>query len=237
MRSPLIVALDLEDPTRALDLVAQLGPLAGAWKVGKELFVRAGPDIVRRIRATGASVFLDLKFHDIPHTVAQAVTAATELDVQMLTVHTTGGFAMLEAAEAAARQTADRMNRLPPIVLGVTVLTSLDSNALAETGMQANVARQVERLAALAVRAGLRGLICSPLEIAALRQMVPAELKLVTPGIRDTPASDDDQKRTLTAREALDAGADWLVVGRPIVRAADPRAAAAALVESLGDNL
>jgi orotidine-5'-phosphate decarboxylase len=233
MHSPLIIALDLPSATHALDLVARIGPLAGAWKIGKELFVRAGPDVVRRIRDTGASVFLDLKFHDIPHTVAQAVAAATELDVQMITVHTAGGRAMLEAAHTSARETAARMHRDPPLVLGVTILTSLDSNALAEIGMQANVAHQVERLASLAVSAGLRGLVCSPLEIAALRQLIPSEIKLVTPGIRPANTPTDDQKRTLTAREALTAGADWLVVGRPIYEAEDPRAAAAALLESI----
>jgi orotidine-5'-phosphate decarboxylase len=233
MRSPLIIALDLPGAERALELVSRVGSLAGAWKVGKELFVRAGPDIVRRIRATGASVFLDLKFHDIPHTVAQAIAAATELDVQMITVHCSGGRAMLEAAEASARETAARLDRSPPLILGVTVLTSLDSNALAELGMQANVARQVERLASLAISAGLRGLVCSPLEIAALRQMIPAETKLVTPGIRSASAGTDDQVRTLTAREALAAGADWLVVGRPIYTADDPRAAAESLLQSI----
>jgi orotidine-5'-phosphate decarboxylase len=233
MRSPLIVALDLPNPERALDLVSQLGALAGAWKIGKELFVRAGPDIVRRIRQTGASVFLDLKFHDIPNTVTRAVAAATELDVQMITVHVAGGRSMLEAAESSARDTAARLDRSPPLLLGVTILTSLDSNALAEIGMEANVARQVERLASLAVHAGLRGLVCSPLEIAALRQIIPPEIQLVTPGIRSTDVAKDDQRRTLTAREALAAGADWLVVGRPITASNDPRAAAESLLQSL----
>lgn len=233
MHSPLIVALDLPSPERALDLVSRLGALAGAWKIGKELFVRAGPDIVRRIRQTGASVFLDLKFHDIPNTVIRAIAAATEMDVQMITVHVAGGRAMLEAAEISARETAARLDRPPPLILGVTILTSLDSNALAEIGMEANVARQVERLASLAIRAGLRGLVCSPLEIAALRQIIPSEIQLVTPGIRSTDVPTDDQKRTLTAQEALAAGADWLVVGRPITASNDPRAAAESLLQSL----
>jgi orotidine-5'-phosphate decarboxylase len=232
-RSPLIIALDLPSADSALTLVHQVGSLAGAWKIGKELFVRAGPDIVRKIRATGASVFLDLKFHDIPNTVARAVTAATELDVQMITVHASGGRVMMEAAEHAALETAARLSQEPPLVLGVTILTSLDSNALAEIGMQSNVARQVERLASLTVSAGLRGLVCSPLEIAALRQMIPARTQLVTPGIREKATEPDDQRRTLTAREAMAAGADWLVVGRPIYAASDPRTAAAGLLRSL----
>jgi orotidine-5'-phosphate decarboxylase len=233
MNSPLIVALDLPSAERAIQLVRQIGDLVGAFKIGKELFVHAGPDLVRRIRETGASVFLDLKFHDIPNTVARAVAAAVRLDVQMLTVHASGGRAMLEAAEHAARETAGTLKTQPPLVLGVTILTSLDSDALAEIGMTANVARQVERLALLAVHAGLRGLVCSPLEVAALRQMIPSEIQLVTPGIRDATAPRDDQQRTLNAREAVAAGATWLVVGRPIYSAPDPRAATEAVLGSL----
>jgi len=233
MNSPLIVALDLPSAEHALQLVRQIGDLVGAFKIGKELFVHAGPDLVRRIRETGASVFLDLKFHDIPNTVARAVAAAVRLDVQMLTVHASGGRAMLEAAERAARETADTFKTRPPLVLGVTILTSLNSDALAEIGMTANVARQVERLASLAVHAGLRGLVCSPLEVAALRQMIPPEIQLVTPGIRDAAAPPDDQQRTLNAREAIAAGASWLVVGRPIHSAPDPRKATEAILDSL----
>jgi orotidine-5'-phosphate decarboxylase len=233
MNSPLIVALDLPSAERAIQLVRQIGDLVGAFKIGKELFVHAGPDLVRRIRDTGASVFLDLKFHDIPNTVARAVAAAVRLDVQMLTVHASGGRAMLEAAERAARETAGTLKTQPPLVLGVTILTSLDSDALGEIGMIANVARQVERLALLAVQAGLRGLVCSPLEVAALRQMIPSEIQLVTPGIRDATPPRDDQQRTLNAREAIAAGATWLVVGRPIYSAPDPRAATEAMLGSL----
>jgi orotidine-5'-phosphate decarboxylase len=219
--------------TAALRLVEQVGSLAGAYKVGKELFVSAGPELVRQIRATGASVFLDLKFHDIPHTVAGAVAAAVRLDVQMLTVHTSGGRAMLEAAEASAQETARALGRPAPLVLGVTVLTSLDGPQLAEIGLDANVGRQVERLAHLAVQAGLRGLVCSPLEIAGLRQWLPESVQLVTPGIRAADAGPDDQRRTLTAPEAMAAGASWLVIGRPIHAAPDPRAAAERILNSL----
>lgn len=233
MKSPLIVALDLPSSERALQLVRQIGDLVGAFKIGKELFVEAGPDLVRRIRETGASVFLDLKFHDIPNTVARAVAAAVRLGVQMLTVHASGGSAMLAAAETSARATAATLDLEPPIVLGVTILTSLDRNALAEIGMTADVARQVERLALLSVHAGLRGLVCSPLEVAALRPLLPPEIQLVTPGIRATAAPRDDQQRVLSAREAIDAGASWLVVGRPIYAATDPREATQALLDSL----
>jgi orotidine-5'-phosphate decarboxylase len=197
------------------------------------LFTSAGPEVIRQLRAAGASVFLDLKFHDIPNTVAKAVEAAVQLDVQMLTVHTCGGSAMLAAAEHAARRAA-RGGALPaPLVLGVTVLTSMNSNDLDEIGCVANVARQVERLAALAVKSGLRGLVCSPLEIVALRQSCPAELQLVTPGIRAPGDPADDQARTLSPREAIDAGADWLVIGRPIYGAPDPRIAAEKILASL----
>lgn len=233
MRNPIIVALDVPGLDAALLLVERLTPVVGAFKVGKELFVGAGPEIVRRIRAAGAPVFLDLKFHDIPNTVARAVAAATRLDVQMLTVHACGGSAMLQAAERSAHETAAKLGRRAPLVLGVTVLTSLDSNALAEIGCEANVGHQVERLANLAVKSGLRGLVCSPLEIAALRQNLPEHVQLVTPGIRGPDDATDDQKRTLNAREAIAAGANWLVIGRPICAAPNPRAAAERILESL----
>ena len=233
MRNPIIVALDVPTPDRAVELAAQLAPAVGAFKIGKELFTAAGPDIVRRLRGTGAPVFLDLKFHDIPNTVARAVEAAVRLDVQMLSVHASGGTAMLVAAEQAARAEAGRLGRMPPLVLGVTVLTSLDDAALAEIGINVGAAAQVERLARLAVKAGLRGLVCSPRELSLLRQCLPREVQLVTPGIRPASATADDQKRTLTPPEAIAAGADWLVIGRPIWAAADPRAAAEAIRASL----
>jgi len=195
---------------------------------------------VRRIRERGALVFLDLKFHDIPNTVAEAVAAAVQLDVQMLTVHTSGGLEMLKAAEQSAQEAAWRVGRTPPLVLGVTVLTSLDAGALKEIGLDANVEYQVRRLATVATRAGLRGLVCSPLEIVALRKILPAQVQLVTPGIRTRlgeawagAEKADDQKRTLTPREAIQAGASWLVIGRPIYAAENPRAAAEKILESL----
>jgi orotidine-5'-phosphate decarboxylase len=233
MHNPIIVALDVSEIAEADRLVQQLAPRVGAFKVGSELFTLTGPDIVRRIRQTGASVFLDLKFHDIPNTVAKAVAAAVRLDVQMLTVHTSGGLAMLRAAENAAKQTAQENGRQPPLVLGVTVLTSMDSNELGEIGVQANAARQVERLATLAIKAELRGLVCSPLEVVSLRQMLPSRTKLITPGIRGLNDAAGDQKRTLSPAEAIAAGADWLVIGRPIYAAADPIAAVDAIRESL----
>jgi orotidine-5'-phosphate decarboxylase len=233
MPNPVIVALDVPDAETALKLAATVAPAVGAFKIGSELFTSAGPEIVRRVRALGAAVFLDLKFHDIPNTVAKAVAAATRLDVQMLTIHTSGGLEMMQAAEVSAQQTARQAGHDAPLVLGVTVLTSMNSNTLSEVGAQPNVGHQVERLAALAIKAGLRGLVCSPLEITALRQLLPDGVKLVTPGIRTGKEKADDQKRVLTPKEALAAGADWLVIGRPIYAAPDPRAAAEEIVAAL----
>lgn len=233
MRNPIIVALDVPSAEQAVALAGKVAPFVGAFKVGKELFVSSGPDIVRRLRATGASVFLDLKFHDIPNTVAKAVAAATRLDVQMLTIHCGGGGEMMRAAEASAQETAATLGHPAPLVLGVTVLTSMDAAALAELGGEADVARQVERLATLAARSGLRGLVCSPLELAPLRRILPATMELVTPGIRTGAEKADDQKRTLSPREALTAGASWLVIGRPIYAAPEPAKAAEAILKSL----
>ena len=233
MQNAIILALDVPTADAALALAREVGPALGAVKIGSELFTSAGPDIVRQIRQMGVHVFLDLKFHDIPNTVAKAVAAAVQLDVQMLTIHTSGGAEMMKAAELAAKDAAEKVGRRPPLVLGVTVLTSLDSNAIAEVGLPANVGHQVERLAALAMKSGLRGLVCSPLEVALLRQIVPRTTQLVTPGIRLPDAVADDQKRTLTPKEALSAGADWLVIGRPIYAAQNPRQAAEAILKSL----
>ncbi len=235
MTNPIIVALDVPTAERAWALAEELAPVVGAFKIGSELFTSAGPDIVRRIRATGAAVFLDLKFHDIPNTVAKAVAAAVRLEVQMLTIHTSGGLAMMFAAEAAAREMAQELDHPLPLILGVTVLTSMDSQALVELGLDSSVGKQVERLVGLAVQAGLRGLVCSPLEVAGLRQLLPAEMQLVTPGIRGPEDAAGDQKRTLSASEAMAAGANWLVIGRPIYAAPSPRAAAEKILGTLGD--
>jgi orotidine-5'-phosphate decarboxylase len=231
--NPIIAALDVPTAEAALALAQKIAPVVGAFKIGSELFTSAGPDIVRRVRATGAAVFLDLKFHDIPNTVAKAVASAARLDVQMLTVHTSGGLDMLKAAEQAAQKTARELGHAPPLVLGVTVLTSLDGHALSQIGLEANVGRQVIRLANMATQAGLGGLVCSPLEVAELRKILTAGVQLVTPGVRAEARPADDQKRTLSPPEAMSAGANWLVIGRPIYAAPDPRAAAEKILESL----
>jgi len=234
MRNPIIVALDVPTADRALALVAELKDVVGAFKIGLELFTNSGPGLVRQVRETGASVFLDLKFHDIPNTVARAVASATRLGVQMMTIHTAGGLEMMQAAERSAQETALQAGlNEAPLVLGVTVLTSMNNAALAEVGVQDPVARQVEKLAVLASRAGLRGLVCSPLEVTALRQLLPSTMQLVTPGIRGASDKADDQKRTLSAREAIQVGASWLVIGRPIYAAPNPKQAAEAILASL----
>ena len=233
MRNPIIAALDVPTADQALKLAGEIAPAVGAFKVGSELFTAAGPDIVRRIRGMGASVFLDLKFHDIPNTVSKAVASAVQLDVQMFTVHASGGFDMLKAAEQSAQDSAWEMGRTPPLVLGVTVLTSLNAGALREIGLDANVEYQVRRLATVAIRAGLRGLVCSPQEVSKLKPLIPPNMQVVTPGIRTGMEKPDDQARTLSPKEAIMAGANWLVVGRPIYAAANPRAAAEKILESL----
>jgi orotidine-5'-phosphate decarboxylase len=233
MRNPIIAALDVPDAEAAIKLANDIAPAVGAFKIGSELFTAAGPDIVKKIRATGTPVFLDLKFHDIPNTVAKAVALATRLGVQILTVHASGGGEMMRAAEKSAQDTAKSLNLPAPLVLGVTVLTSSNNEMLAEIGCEADAEKQVLRLAQLAVKSGLRGLVCSPLEIVALRKILPAHIQLVTPGIRTGAEKADDQKRTLSAREAIQAGANWLVIGRPIYAAENPRAAAEKILSTL----
>ena len=231
MRNPIIAALDVPDPEEALKLAQTIAPEIGMVKVGMELFTRAGPTALQTLRQIGLGIFLDLKFHDIPNTVAGAVRSAATLGIDMLTLHTCGGERMLAAAAEAARHS----NANPrPKLLGVTVLTSMAEVDLASVGVSDKVENQVERLAKIAVNAGLDGLVCSPLEVANLRRWVPAEFELVTPGIRPTsPSASDDQRRSATPQSALAAGATWLVIGRPIYQAEDPRAAAAAIRDSV----
>jgi orotidine-5'-phosphate decarboxylase len=232
MPNPIIVALDVS-AERASKLVEELAPVVGAFKIGSTLFTSAGPEFVRKIRAMGASVFLDLKFHDIPNTVAGAVASATALDVQMITVHTCGGGEMMQAAEDAAQKTARDLNRPSPLILGVTVLTSMDDATLREIGLPASAEQQVFHLAQLAAKAGLRGLVCSPLEVTKLRSSIPKAMQLVTPGIRTGSEKADDQKRTLSPKEALASGANWLVIGRPIYAAPNPRQTAENILAGL----
>ncbi len=219
MKERIIVALDTDAPEAALATAKALAGCVGLFKVGMELFTRGGPDVVRGIRAAGADVVLDLKFHDIPNTVSGAVRSAAALGVKFTTVHASGGTAMLKAAAEAARGTGTT-------VLAVTVLTSLDDADLSSVGFALGAKDAVLRLAGLAAQAGAGGIVCSAREAAAIRAQVGGKVLLVTPGVRLPDDAVGDQKRVVTPGEAVRAGADYIVVGRPITKAADPAAAA-----------
>jgi orotidine-5'-phosphate decarboxylase len=223
----ILVALDVDSRAKALALADTLRGSVAGFKIGKQLFTAEGPDIVRTLTARGDRVFLDLKFHDIPNTVAGAVTSAAATGAWMVNVHASGGTAMMRAAAAAARAAADKSGGTRPLVIGVTVLTSMNEAGLAEVGTSRSVLDQVVHLALLAKSAGLDGVVASPQEIAAIRQACGPDFQIVTPGIRPAgQAGKDDQARTLTPVEAVAEGATYLVIGRPITGAADPRAAA-----------
>ena len=228
-QTPIIVALDFPSRDAALALASQLDPAQCRVKVGKELFTRCGPQIVETLAGKGFEVFLDLKFHDIPNTTAMAVKAAAELGVWMVNVHCSGGLRMM----AACREELDKLAGRKPLLIGVTVLTSMEQQDLAGIGLDIAPQEQVLRLAGLAAQAGMDGLVCSAQEAPALKASHPA-LQLVTPGIRPAGSSADDQKRILTPAKALAAGSDYLVIGRPISQAADPAQALADIVAELG---
>jgi orotidine-5'-phosphate decarboxylase len=241
----LLIALDVETASKAVALADALRGLAGGFKIGSRLFTSEGPSIVRALVEKGDRVFLDLKFHDIPNTVAQAVAAATSLGVWMVNVHAAGGAKMMTAARDAAKEAAAREGRPAPLVIAVTALTSMSAEALAETGFGAgrdtapghasSLLEHVVRLASLAESAGLDGVVASPQETATLRKRCGQDFAIVTPGIRGGGAvagQRDDQARTMTAGEAITAGASYIVVGRPIIAAADPRAAAEAIIRN-----
>jgi len=229
-RDRLIVALDVSGATQARQIVQSIGESANTYKVGKQLFTAEGPQIVRDLVSSGRKVFLDLKFHDIPSTVAAAVTEAAKLNVSMLTVHGSGGSRMLKAAADAAAQSPGK-----PMVLAVTVLTSLSDADLSEIGFRGNVITQVITLGSLARKAGCGGLVASAKEAPELRRELGNNFAIVTPGVRPSGTSAGDQARVLTPKEAIAAGATYLVVGRPILEAADPAQAAEAIVSEIGE--
>ena len=231
-RDRLIVALDVSSATQARQIVQSIGESASTYKVGKQLFTAEGPQIVRDLVSSGRKVFLDLKFHDIPSTVAAAVKQAAELRVNMLTVHASGGSRMLKAATEAARQSSAH-----PMVLGVTVLTSLSDADLAELGVSSHVLTQVLRLGSLARAAGCGGLVASGQEARELRRELGNDFAIVTPGVRPAGSAMGDQARVLTPKDAIAAGATYLVVGRPILEATDPAQAVGAIVKEIGESV
>ena len=222
----LIVALDVDSRERAERLIEELGPHVGMFKVGKELFTAEGPEMVRTIVESGGRVFLDLKFHDIPNTVAKAVGSAAQLGAFFVTLHASGGRAMLEAAASALPAEGTQL-------LGVTVLTSHTDESLRETGARGTVAETVQRLAVLARESGIDGVVCSPHEVSLIRESAGNDLVIVTPGIRPKGSAKGDQARVTTPLEAMRLGVDYIVVGRPITEAASPRDAARAIVDEL----
>lgn len=227
-----IVALDYPSQDPALELVARLDPSLCRLKVGKEMFTRLGPDFVAQLQRAGFQVFLDLKYHDIPNTVAAACAAAADLGVWMVNLHASGGRRMMETAGERLAGYRER-----PLLIAVTILTSLGQEDLAEIGFAGTPAENVLRLAALAEDSGLDGVVCSPLEAAAIRAQAGAQFSLVTPGVRPASASLDDQKRVMTPADAIRAGAGYLVVGRPITAAADPLASLQAINAEVADAL
>ncbi|MCH9692016.1 MAG: orotidine-5'-phosphate decarboxylase [Gammaproteobacteria bacterium] len=231
--SPVIVALDYSDPQSALNMAAKLDPRLCRVKVGKELFTAAGPEVVRRLVARKFDVFLDLKFHDIPNTVASAVKAAAELGVWMVNVHASGGARMMQAAVSAL----ESYGASKPLLIGVTVLTSTAPEELAETGVSNSLEEQVIALAQLAASNGLDGVVCSAREARVLRRVCDEKFALITPGIRPVGAEKNDQRRIVTPADALNLGASYLVIGRPITTADNPRGALEAIVQSIKQSL
>lgn len=230
MSSGLMVALDMDEGEEAVQLAEEIGPDVAALKIGSQLFTRNGPDLVRRITGSGGRVFLDLKYHDIPNTVASAVRGAAEMGVSWLTVHASGGSDMIQAAREAAGDSR---------ILAVTVLTSLDMEAMSRIGWKGEVRDQVVNLAGMARESGADGIVCSALEVKSLRGVLDDKCVLVTPGIRSAGTSTDDQARVATPAGAVADGADYLVVGRPIVKAPDRREAVKLILQEMkqGDAL
>jgi orotidine-5'-phosphate decarboxylase len=233
MKDKVIIALDFSSAQQALRLVRELHDMVGMFKVGSQLFMAEGPGIVREIIHNGGKVFLDLKFHDIPNTVMHAAVEAAKLRVSMMTIHASGGRAMMEAV---SRELQDKFGTTRPIVVAVTVLTSFDTKALFEVGLERPLEEQVEHLALFAEGCGIDGVVCSPREIQTVRRVVNPAFKIVTPGIRMPDQSVNDQQRISTPHEAIASGADYIVVGRAVTDDRDPRAAMQRLTDSILAN-
>jgi orotidine-5'-phosphate decarboxylase len=232
-KDKIIFALDVEHFSEAQRWVNLLKNRVGIFKVGKQLFTRSGPKVIDMICQKGQKVFLDLKYHDIPNTVSKAGEEATKHQVAMFNLHALGGFEMMRKTVGASRAIAKSFNLPKPIILAVTILTSMDEESLKEVGVQGPLAEEVERLALLSQKAGVDGVVASPQEIGIIRQRCGERFLIVTPGIRHPSDKKDDQKRTMTPREAIEAGADYLVIGRPIKEAKDPIEAVQKIVEDI----
>lgn len=236
-RKRLIFALDVESRAAAEEWVRRLRDKVGVFKIGKQLFTRCGPDVVRVVHDHGGEVFLDLKFHDIPNTVAKAAIEACRLGVRIFNVHALGGRAMMSGAARAMREFFAAGEGVPPLLLGVTILTSSDARTLREVGIDRPVEDMVVKLAGLAKDSGLDGVVASPREVGLIRNCCGRDFVIVTPGVRPAFAAADDQQRIMTPAQAIAAGADYLVVGRPIAAAADPVDAARRIVEEMAAAL
>ena len=233
-RDRLVLALDIDSDREALGIVDEVKESVGLFKVGHQLFTAYGPDMVRRIIDRGGRVFLDLKYHDIPATVAKASAEAVKLGASMFNVHALGGLDMMKAAAESSQEMADKLGVPVPVTLAVTVLTSMDEkNLRKELKIMRSLQREVSHLARLAQRAGMRGVVASPLEIKMLRRAVRGEFVILTPGVRPAWAGKDDQKRTMTPAEAIAAGADYIVIGRPVLKAADRSEAVRKIIEEM----
>lgn len=228
VKPPIVVALDYSDRQSAVDMARRLNPEDCRVKVGKELFTSAGPVIVEELQTLGFDVFLDLKFHDIPNTCAKAVGAATELGVWMVNVHASGGRRMMEAAREEVAKKSHK-----PLLIAVTVLTSMERQDLADIGLDVEPIEQVKRLARLTQNSGFDGVVCSAQEVTAIREICGSAFATVTPGIRPAGSDQGDQRRIMTPKQAQDAGVHYMVIGRPITQAADPARACSDILASL----
>ncbi len=236
LKNKIIVALDVEELAQARDLVQCLQDEVGAFKIGKQMYTRYGPEVVQMIHDRGGRVFLDLKYHDIPTTVAKAAREVTRLNVFMFNMHALGGLRMMQQAVEAVREAAEGGTGVTPLVLAVTVLTSMGPEDLEPLGLNAPVEELVTKLAALAKAAGMDGVVASPNEIQAVKERCGRDFLVVTPGIRPAASGSDDQKRIMTPGRAVQAGVDYIVVGRPIAQAADPAAAARAIAREMEEH-